>query len=69
VTYQNNTNQKYIDGDGKFIYPGLIDAHCHLQLWIKLEADLRGTSGQESLAFSKDKPACVGNGWDQNDCK
>jgi predicted amidohydrolase YtcJ len=22
-----------IDAKGKFMYPGLIDAHCHLQLW------------------------------------
>lgn len=65
-----------IDGDGKFIYPGLIDAHCHFYSYgLSLqEADLRGTKSMAEIirrlqAFQKDKNPTfiVGNGWDQND--
>ncbi|MFV8357216.1 amidohydrolase [Flavobacterium sp. XS1P32] len=65
-----------IDGDGKFIYPGLIDAHCHFYSYgLSLqEADLRGTKSMAEIvsrlqAFQKDKKPTfiVGNGWDQND--
>ncbi|MFV8332150.1 amidohydrolase [Flavobacterium sp. GSP14] len=65
-----------IDGDGKFIYPGLIDAHCHFYSYgLSLqEADLRGTKSMAEIvkrlqAFQKDKnpTSIVGNGWDQND--
>lgn len=62
--------------DGKFIYPGLIDAHCHFYTYgLSLqEVDLRGTTSMADIisrlkAFQKEKnPAfIVGNGWDQND--
>jgi predicted amidohydrolase YtcJ len=65
-----------IDGDGKFIYPGLIDAHCHFYSYgLSLqEVDLRGTKSMAEIvarlqAFQKDKNPkfIVGNGWDQND--
>ena len=51
-----------IDGEGKFIYPGLIDAHCHFYSYgLSLqEADLRGTKSMDEIitrlkAFQKDK--------------
>ncbi|CAH0335118.1 N-substituted formamide deformylase [Flavobacterium sp. CECT 9288] len=71
--YQSNNSTK---ADGKFIYPGLIDAHCHFYTYgLSLqEVDLRGTTSMADIisrlkAFQKEKnPAfIVGNGWDQND--
>ena len=65
-----------VDGNGKFIYPGLIDAHCHFYSYgLSLqEADLRGTKSMAEIvsrlqAFQKEKNPTfiVGNGWDQND--
>ncbi|MFV8370280.1 amidohydrolase [Flavobacterium sp. LB2R40] len=67
-----------IDAAGKFMYPGLIDAHCHFYSYglTLQEVDLRGTKSMEEIitrlkAFQKNKnPAfIVGNGWDQNDWK
>ncbi|MDI5893352.1 amidohydrolase [Flavobacterium algoritolerans] len=67
-----------IEAEGKFIYPGLIDAHCHFYSYgLSLqEADLRGTKSMDEIitrlkAFRKDKNPTfiVGNGWDQNDWK
>ncbi|RTY91016.1 amidohydrolase [Flavobacterium sp. RSP46] len=67
-----------IDAEGKFIYPGLIDAHCHFYSYgLSLqESDLRGTKSMNEIisrlkAFQKDKNPTfiVGNGWDQNDWK
>ncbi|MES2578121.1 MAG: amidohydrolase [Bacteroidota bacterium] len=67
-----------IEAEGKFIYPGLIDAHCHFYSYgLSLqEADLRGTKSMDEIitrlkAFQKDKNPTfiVGNGWDQNDWK
>ena len=71
--YQSNNTTK---ANGKFIYPGLIDAHCHFYTYgLSLqEVDLRGTTSMADIisrlkAFQKEKnPAfIVGNGWDQND--
>ncbi|MEC5166158.1 putative amidohydrolase YtcJ [Flavobacterium sp. PL11] len=65
-----------IDAKGKFIYPGLVDAHCHFYGYgLNLqEVDLRGTNSMKEVierlkAFQKDKNLdfIVGNGWDQND--
>jgi predicted amidohydrolase YtcJ len=67
-----------IEAKGKFIYPGLIDAHCHFYSFgLSLqEVDLRGTKSMEDVvkriqAFQKEKKSnfIVGNGWDQNDWK
>ncbi|MBS1565811.1 MAG: amidohydrolase [Bacteroidetes bacterium] len=65
------------DAGGKYIYPGLIDAHAHFVGYaLGLQTvDLVGTgSWQEILqkltAFSKNIPSgdwLVGRGWDQND--
>lgn len=71
--FESNT---IIQAKGKFIYPGLIDAHCHFYgFGLSLqEVDLRGTKSMEEVvkriqAFQKDKKSnfIVGNGWDQND--
>ena len=65
-----------IDADGKFIYPGFIDAHCHFMAYGKglQECDLNGTtSWQEILdrlktfAVQHPKGWLIGRGWDQND--
>jgi predicted amidohydrolase YtcJ len=67
-----------IEAKGKFIYPGLIDAHCHFYgFGLSLqEVDLRGTKSMEDVvkriqAFQTEKKSSfiVGNGWDQNDWK
>lgn len=65
-----------IEAKGKFIYPGLIDAHCHFYgfgLGLQ-EVDLRGTKSMDEViarikTFQKTKNLdfIVGNGWDQND--
>ncbi|HSH64968.1 MAG TPA: amidohydrolase, partial [Bacteroidia bacterium] len=65
-----------IDAKGKFIYPGLIDSHCHFYPYgIGLqEADLVGTNSfdeviQRLTEFSKNNKRSwiIGRGWDQND--
>jgi predicted amidohydrolase YtcJ len=65
-----------IEAKGKFIYPGLIDAHCHFyRFGLSLqEVDLRGTKSMEDVvkriqAFQTVKKSTfiVGSGWDQND--
>jgi predicted amidohydrolase YtcJ len=65
-----------IDVNGKFIYPGLYDAHCHFYSFgLSLqEVDLRGTKSMSEIInrikkFQKEKNPdfIVGNGWDQND--
>ncbi|TDE29911.1 MULTISPECIES: amidohydrolase [Flavobacterium] len=67
-----------IEAEGKFIYPGLIDAHCHFYSYgLSLqEVDLRETKSMDEIitrlkTFQKDKNPTfiVGNGWDQNDWK
>jgi predicted amidohydrolase YtcJ len=69
-------SDKTIQAKGKFIYPGLIDAHCHFYRYglTLQEVDLRGTKSMEEVVariqdFQKDKKSnfIVGNGWDQND--
>lgn len=65
-----------IEAKGKFIYPGLIDAHCHFYGYglTLQEVDLRGTKSMAEViarikTFQKEKNPefIVGNGWDQND--
>jgi predicted amidohydrolase YtcJ len=65
-----------LDAGGKFIYPGLIDAHAHFVSYgLGLqEADLVGTNSWEEIleklkAYSQEHKEgwIVGNGWDQND--
>ena len=64
-----------IDGGGKFIYPGLIDAHCHF-LYYGLQLEMVDVSNANSfneiidlLIKQKGKNKTnwlVGYGWDQN---
>lgn len=69
-------SKKIINAKGKFIYPGLIDAHCHFFGYgLNLqEVDLVGTKNMAEIisritAFQKEKNAkfILGSGWDQND--
>jgi predicted amidohydrolase YtcJ len=69
-------SKKTIDANGKFIYPGLYDAHCHFYSFgLSLqEVDLRGTKSMSEVIarikkFQKERNPkfIVGNGWDQND--
>ena len=65
-----------LDFDGKYIYPGFIDAHSHFYGYCMtgLQADLRGTkSFDEILNIIKEHDKkfesewLLGRGWDQND--
>ncbi len=65
-----------IDLGGKYVYPGLIDAHCHFLGYGKslLQADLSGTSSfREVIEILKQRQQdhpdewVLGRGWDQND--
>lgn len=68
-------NEK-IDAQGKFIFPGLIDAHAHFfEYGLGLQAaDLVGTTSWDDVVskvklYSQEHKDgwIVGNGWDQND--
>jgi predicted amidohydrolase YtcJ len=68
--------EKEIDIQGNYIYPGLIDAHCHFfEYGLSLQsADLTGTkSFNEILEILKEHTQkfqsewILGRGWDQND--
>ncbi len=68
--------KKVIDLEGKPVYPGFIDAHCHFfALGLnKQKVDLVGTSSYKEVlgrvvAFQKERQASFiqGGGWDQND--
>jgi predicted amidohydrolase YtcJ len=65
-----------INAEGKFIYPGFIDAHAHFfRYGLGLQtADLVDTKSWEDIlnvlqAFAKKNPEgwLIGRGWDQND--
>ncbi|HKP32739.1 MAG TPA: amidohydrolase, partial [Chitinophagaceae bacterium] len=68
-----------VDAEGKFIYPGLIDAHAHFFGYASglSTVDLVGTESWEEIlqklqAFEKNLSAgawLIGRGWDQNDWK
>lgn len=70
------TSDNKVDAQGKFIYPGFIDAHAHFYRYgLGLQtADLAGTTSWEEIlnrlqTFSKENPNgwLIGRGWDQND--
>lgn len=61
--------------EGKHVYPGFIDAHCHLMRYGKslFEADLTGADSFSAVirrlqAFAQTHPAgwLIGRGWDHN---
>ena len=66
-----------LDAQGKFIYPGFIDAHCHFLAYGRgrQECDLTGTTSWEDVQhhlsdFAKSMDTTkwlIGRGWDQND--
>ncbi len=66
-----------IDANGKYVYPGFNDAHCHFNGYgqnLMQYADLRGTSGPDEIYnilnehYQKFKGEWVlGRSWDQND--
>ena len=67
--------KKTINMDGKFIYPGFIDAHCHFYGYCLtlLQADLRGTTSFDEILeivtehdemYNNDW--VLGRSWDQN---
>ncbi len=74
---QQFTYAERIDAEGKFIYPGFIDAHAHfLGYGTGLQtANLVDTESWENILsiltdFAKELPAndwLIGRGWDQND--
>lgn len=71
------TAKQQLDAQGKFIYPGFADAHCHFYYYgLGLqEANLVGTSSFEEVLDKlkahrqkyPNKPWIIGRGWDQND--
>ncbi|MGZ8557039.1 MAG: amidohydrolase [Chitinophagaceae bacterium] len=74
---KNYEAKQKIDAEGKFIYPGFIDAHAHFVAYgLGLqEANLVGTTSWEDIVqrlndFAKNLPKeqwLIGRGWDQND--
>ncbi len=62
--------------DGKYVYPGLIDAHCHFVGYSMnlRQVDLRGTKSFNQILTrlnkwneNKEVKWILGRGWDQND--
>lgn len=77
ITSKYNTGQVY-DMDGKAVYPGFIDAHCHFLGYgtgLLRRANLVGTTSYDDViervkAHHKKFPEAFwieGRGWDQND--
>lgn len=74
---QHFTSETIIDAEGKFVYPGFNDAHCHFYgygLNLIEYVDLRGTSGPEEIygllkAHHQryNGEWLLGRSWDQND--
>ncbi len=67
---------KSVDLEGKFVYPGFIDAHCHFVGYAKglKEVNLWGTQSFDEVMErvqefqAKEKVGfIIGRGWDQND--
>ncbi len=69
--------EKIIDAQGKAVYPGLIDAHCHFYRYgeVLQSVDLVGTTSYQEVieriqtfrAKNPDQSWITGHGWDQND--
>jgi predicted amidohydrolase YtcJ len=69
--------QERINLEGKAVYPGFIDAHCHFLAYglFLQKADLAGTKSFAEVVSRLDtwnkensqKPWVLGRGWDQND--
>jgi hypothetical protein len=72
------TADKVIDMEGKYIYPGFIDPHCHFYGYSMnlRQVNLVGTKSfdeiiQKLKAYNQNNDAkwIIGRGWDQNDWK
>ncbi len=73
----NYISENIIDADGKSVYPGFIDAHCHFYGYgcnLLKRADLVGTKSFEEVVerlkehYQKNPSEWIeGRGWDQND--
>lgn len=65
-----------IDMEGRCVYPGLFDAHCHLEWYARSlgEANLLGCTSETDMLHLLSQyrqqnphlPAIIGRGWDQN---
>lgn len=69
-------SKETIDLNGKFVYPGFIDAHCHFYNYAvdQLQADFTGTKSFDEILeilrrFQQVNKSnwITGRGWDQND--
>ena len=77
VSKDDIQGKEIINADGLFIYPGLIDAHCHFWYYASglLSANLVGTTSMQDVIeelkiFESNNPdlgIITGRGWDQND--
>lgn len=72
----NYYSENILDGTGKFIYPGFIDAHCHFNGYgaSLMMVDLVGTTSFEDVLSRLKSQSRIqelewirGRGWDQND--
>ncbi len=73
----NYTSEDKINADGKAVYPGFIDAHCHFYGYgynLLKRADLVGTTSFEEIIdrlkehYQNNQTEWIeGRGWDQND--
>ncbi len=70
------SSSNIMDGGGKFIYPGIIDAHCHFTGYAtdRWKCDIMGTKSWKEIvdsikAYASNAPMqwIYGRGWDQND--
>jgi predicted amidohydrolase YtcJ len=77
ISEEELDGREVINAEGKFVYPGLIDAHCHFLGYAKFNnaVNLIGTASLKEVIdrvkkFRVDNPQArflVGRGWDQND--
>ena len=71
------TSKESIDMDGKFVYPGFQDAHCHFSGYAEINAQYANLTNTKSFKevidklnahYDKYHPEFLcGRGWDQND--
>jgi len=71
------SSENTIDAEGKFVYPGFNDAHCHIYGYgtnLIQHADLSGTKSPEEIYDilkehhqKNESEWILGRGWDQND--
>jgi len=77
ISEEELNGREVINAEGQFVYPGLIDAHCHFLGYAKFNnaVNLVGTASLQEVIdrvkkFRVDNPQArflMGRGWDQND--